>query len=168
MAVVLWFLWSDRVAMLNYPAQVPQVEPIASPDEAGKALVAGIRVDGILPADRIYYAGFYNSLDAVLLNDSQHDPATLDTTEKFRRFHSGSLDFAVAKEKVGKYPGLGEGIDRAFALAASGVDPRNLKPEDEAKALADGLTPRPMTPAMRDRLRAAARAIAWKFNINGE
>lgn len=168
MAVVLWFLWADRVGTLKYPDQVPQVEPIAAPDEAGKALVAGIKVDGILPADRIYYAGFYNSLDAVLLNDSKNDPRTLDTTEKFRRFHTGSLDFAIEKEKVGKYPGLGEGIDRAFTLAAAGVDPRNLTPEDEAKAMTDGLTPRPMTNAMSDRLRAAARAIAWKFNINGE
>lgn len=168
-SIVLLFLWRDNVAKFVYPRDVPATPGVSVPDALGKSLVAEIPVNGILPADRLYYSAFYDSLGAVLGMDGQRETHIIDTTEKFRRFHSGSLDLSIEKKSVGKYPGLGESIDRVFALAAAGVDPAGLRtPADVEKAMADGLTPRPMTNALRDRLRAASAALAWKFAIHGE
>lgn len=169
MAIVLVFLWKDRLGSIKYPDEVPSAPEIVTPAETYKAMVADVKVDGILPADRIYYAGFYNSLDWVVANDGKRATRVIDTTEKFRRFHAGSLDVAVDLKKVGAYPGLGEAIDKAFALAAWGGDPSSLRtPADVSKAVEDGLTPRPMTNALEDRLRKCAAALAWKLTIRGE
>ena len=170
MSIVLLFLWKDHIGKMIHPEQVPAVTP-ATPNvgPTNKVWVADVKPANILPGDRLYYSAFYESLAAVLAIDGERDTPIIDTTEKFRRLHSGSLDLAIEKQKVGKYPGLGEAIDKAFALAASGVDPSTLRTaEDVEKAIKEGLTPRPMSRAMRDRIRSAGEALAWKFTINGE
>lgn len=167
--IVLLFLWRDKVGTLVHPTDVPPVPAAVAPGVVEKAWVADLKPAGILPGDRLYYSAFYDALGAVLAADGERDVQVIDTTEKFRRFHSGSLDLAIEKAKVGKYPGLGEAIDKAFAMATSNVDPQGLRtPADVEKAAADGLTPRPMTRALRDRLRTACVALSWKFAINGE
>lgn len=167
-AVVLWFVWKDRVDSLIHPTDIPAVVAVA-PDAEGKAWAAGVEVDTILPNDRKYYGRFFDALDWVIGNDGDHDAPIVDTNEKLRRFTTGSLDAAIDIKAVGKYPGLGESLDRAFALAASGVDVSTLtSPEAIEKAVQDGLAPRPMTKALRERMRKCARAICWKLTIKGE
>lgn len=167
--IVLLFLWRDKVGALVYPKDVPLAPSVVVPDASAKSLTADIKVDGILPADRLYYSAFYDSLGLVIANDGERDTRIVDTTEKFRRFQAGSLDLAIEQKKVGLYPGLGEAIDKAFALAVWGGDPANLRtPADVAKAIEEGLTPRPMSKAMSDRIRSCCSALAWKFGINGE
>lgn len=167
-AVVLWFVWRGRVDSLLHPNDVPAVVAEA-PDADGRAWTAGVEVANILPADRDYYGRYFDGLDWVVGNDGDHDTPIIDTNEKLRRFIAGSLDAAIEKKSVGKYPGLGESLDRAFALAASGVDVSTLTtPEAIEKAVQDGLAPRPMTKALRERMRKCARAICWKLSIKGE
>ena len=167
-AVVLLFVWRDRIDSLVHPRDVPAVVAVA-PDAEGRALTSSIKADGILPVDRDYYGRFFDSLDWVIGNDGDHDSPIVDTNEKLRRFIAGSLDAAIEKQMVGKYPGLGESLDRAFALAASGVDVSTLTtPEAVEKAVQDGLAPRPMTKALRERMRKCARSICWKMTIKGE
>ena len=167
-AVVLWFVWKDRVDSLIHPNDIPSVV-VEAPGADGKAWAAGVEVDKILPNDRDYYGRFFDGLDWVIGNDGDHDTPIVDTNEKLRRFIAGSLGAAIEKKSVGKYPGLGESLDRAFALAASGVDVSTLTtPEAIEKAVQDGLAPRPMTKALRERMRKCARAICWKMTIKGE
>lgn len=166
-AVVLWFVWRDRVDSLIHPNDIPSVV-VEAPDADAKAWVAGVDAAKILPNDRDYYGRFFDGLDWVIGNDG-NDAPILDTNEKLRRFIIGSLGAAIEKKSVGKYPGLGESLDRAFALAASGIDFSTLTtPEAIEKAVQDGLAPRPMTKALRDRMRKCARAICWKMTIKGE
>lgn len=167
-AVVLLFVWKDRLDSLIHPQDVPTVV-VTAPDADAKAWTSGIKVDGILPVDRSYYGGFFDALDWVIGNDGEHDAPIIDTNEKLRRFNTGSLDAAIEKKMVGKYPGFGESLDRAFALAASNVDVSTLtSPEAIEKAVTEGLAPRPMTKALRERMRKCARAICWKLTIKGE
>lgn len=167
-AVVLWFVWKDRIDSLVHPTDIPSVV-VEAPDAEGRAWAAGVKVDKILPNDRVYYGRFFDGLAWVIGNDGDHDAPIVDTTEKLRRFTLGSLDAAIDKKAVGKYPGLGESLDRAFALAASGVDATTLTtPEAIEKAVQDGLAPQPMTKALRERMRKCARAICWKMTIRGE
>lgn len=167
-AVVLLFVWKDRLDSLIHPQDVPAVV-VTAPDADAKAWTSGIKADGILPVDRDYYGRFFDSLDWVIGNDGEHDAPIVDTNEKLRRFIAGSLDAAIERKMVGKYPGLGESLDRAFALAASNVDVSTLtSPEAIEKAVSDGLAPRPMTKALRERMRKCARAICWKLTIKGE
>lgn len=167
--IVLLFIWRGDISTIIYPTQTPTLPSVVVPDSSSKAITADIKVDGILPADRLYYSAFYDSLGLVLANDGERDTRIVDTTEKFRRFQAGSLDLAIEKKKVGIYPGLGEAIDKAFALAVWGGDPANLRtPADVAKAIEEGLTPRPMSKAVSDRIRSCCSALAWKFGINGE
>ena len=167
-AVVLWFVWKDRLDSLIHPNDIPSVI-VEAPDADGKAWAAGVEVAKILPNDRDSYGRFFDGLDWVIGNDGDHDAPILDTNEKLRRFIVGSLGAAIEKKSVGKYPGLGEALDRAFALAASGVDASTLTtPEAIEKAVQDGLAPRPMTKALRERMRKCARSICWKMTIKGE
>lgn len=167
MAVVLWFVWKDRIDSLVHPRDVPSA-PVVAPDAAAKAWVAGVDVNGILPADRDYYARFFDAIDFTLGNDGDHDTPILDTNEKLRRYMIGSLDMAIEKKAVGKYPGLADALDKAFALAASGVDPATLTtPEAIQKTVDEGLAPRPMTKALRERLRQCAKALRWKLLVRG-
>ncbi len=177
-ALVLLVVWRSEVATLvrslvvvtptPAPVVTPEV-PAFLPSADAKAWVAAVNANAILPADRMYVADFYGSMDWVLGNDGDHDAPKLDTTEKFRRAHSASLDVAIARGKVGKYPGLGESIDRALALAAAGISDGDCKDEEKvAKAINDGLSPRPMTKALRERIRDCCRALEWKLRINGE
>jgi hypothetical protein len=167
-AVVLLFAWRDRIDGLVHPRDVPAVA-VTVPDADAKAWTSGIKADGVLPVDRSYYGGFFDALDWVIGNDGEHDAPIIDTNEKLRRFIAGSLDAAIEKQMVGKYPGLGESLDRAFALAASNVDVSTLtSPEAIEKAVSEGLAPKPMTKALRERMRKCARAICWKMTIKGE
>lgn len=167
-AVVLWFVWKDRIDSLIHPNDIPSVV-VEAPGADSRVWAAGVEVAKILPADRTYYGRFFDGLDWVVGNDGDHDAPILDTNEKLRRFIAGSLGAAIEKKSVGKYPGLGESLDRAFALAASGVDVSTLTtPEAIEKAVQEGLAPRPMTKALRERMRKCARAICWKMAIRGE
>lgn len=167
-AVVLLFVWKDRLDSIVHPRDVPAVAAVA-PDAEAKAWTSAIQADGILPVDRDYYGRYFDALDWVIGNDGAHDAPLIDTNEKLRRFIAGSLDAAIEKQMVGKYPGLGESLDRAFAIAASGVDASTLTtPEAIEKAVSEGLAPRPMTKALRERMRKCARAICWKLTIKGE
>ena len=165
-AVILLFAWRGHIDKLVHPTDVPKVVDVVV-DPTAKAWVDGVKVDGILPADRDYYARYFDALGWILVKDGERDSSMLDTNEKLRRFNAGSLDAAIEKASVGKYPGLGESLDRAFALACAGADPAVLSdPDALAKAITDGQTPRPMTKAMRERFLAVCQALVWKLTIN--
>ena len=169
MSVVLWFAWRDNLSSVIHPAGFPSRPVPAVPDDSAKAWVAGIKSHDILPTDRVYYASFFDGLGWILTNDGNHDSPLIDTNEKLRRFYSGSLDLAIEKASVGRYAGLAGSLDKAFAIAASGIDPSTLTtPDAIEKAVSEGLSPRPMTKALRERLIRASAAVAWKMGINGE
>lgn len=151
-AVLIAIAFGGKALDIVYtPSLEATVVPV-SPDD--RKLVEGIKVDGILPADRAYYSAFYAALGEVLKHDGERDTPAIDTTEKFRRVHAGSLNFALERKRVGKYDGLGAQIDEAFRQAAV---------TEKAK---DGLDVQAMTRALRDRLQAACAALAWKFAVH--
>lgn len=174
-AVALLFLWRQEAmdairglaATPSPPA--PAVGPLVPVSPAAQAWASALKASAIQQEDRLYYSDFYAALRDVLSRDGEHDAPALDTTEKIRRAHSAALDMALERAKVGRYPGLGEAIDRALALAAAGASAEDCADEDKvAKAIEEGLTPRPVTKALRSRLIEACGALAAKFAAGGD
>lgn len=175
--LVLFVVWRAEIdaAIKALQAVTPPAPQPAAPSLPGaastnaRAWVSAVPANAMLPADRIFVGNFYESLGYVLGNEAEKEAQVLDTTVKFRRGHSLALDLAIEKAKVGKYPGLGEAIDRAFALAVVDFPAADIGDEAAvAKAIADGLTPRPVTKALRARLIDCCAALRWKLGINGE
>lgn len=150
--LLLAFAWRGELRQIKWPpASKPEVAVIEKPDDEALAWVAGINVDGMTPKDRLYCAGFYTALAFILGNDSgTKSPAIIDTTPKFSAFHAGSLQLAIDKGDVGRYPGLGSSIDRAF-FAAAGDDDEKSMPAD-----------------VKARFIRCCKALAWRFTIHAD
>jgi hypothetical protein len=89
----------------------------------------------MLVKDREYLASFYDALSFVLIRDAGRGTPIVKTTGDFVVFHAGSLQLAIDKGAVGKYPGLGEAIDQTF-VNALGADQRALSADDRTKLTA--------------------------------
>lgn len=147
--VILAFAWRGSVLDIPWPPK-PFSEPVApQPDPAilRWAENLGPIVAKMTPADRQYLANLYDAMAFVLLKDAKRDEPIISTTERFVRFHSGTLRLAIDRANVGKYTGLGEAIDEVFVNAV-GADQRAI---DEAA---------------RVKLVAACGVLSWVFSIH--
>lgn len=135
--VLLFFAWKGSTLKIDWPPAPHTNIDSPAPDKALLAWADPVRkkVNSMLPGDRQYMASFYDSLAFILLRDKGRDVPIIGTTEQFANFHAGSLQAAIDKAKVGKYPGLGEAIDETF-VNAIGADIRRLDDESRTKLTA--------------------------------
>lgn len=148
-AIILVFAWKDARLDLSWPtSSVLRVNSPELSDEA-KEWVAPVAVllPKILPADRIYINHFYDAFASIVESDGFASSPLITDTERLRRFHAGSLQFAIDKNKVGQYPGLADAIDSVF-FSALGAEVRPITSEDRATAI------------------EAANAIAYAMQVN--
>jgi hypothetical protein len=137
-AVLLVFAWKGSALKIEWPpAGGGTTVTIPKPD--GVILEWAEPLKPILPTmlvkDREYLANFYDALSFVLIRDAGRESPIVKTTGDFVVFHAGSLQLAIDKAAVGKYPGLGEAIDETF-VNALGADQRALSADDRTKLTA--------------------------------
>ena len=136
--VLLVFAWKGSSLKIEWPpAGGGTAVTIPRPD--GVILEWAEPLKPILPTmlvkDREYLANFYDALSFVLIRDAGRGTPIVKTTGDFVVFHAGSLQLAIDKGAVGKYPGLGEAIDQTF-VNALGADQRALSADDRTKLTA--------------------------------
>lgn len=152
-AALLLFAWKGHLTTLEWPTVATKDAVLPSPPPEAMQWAADVRaiVPKMLPSDRLYLRDFYDSMSFILVRDkARGDAAIMQTTEDFAEFHGGSLDAAIDKAKVGKYPGLDKAIDAVFFKALGTDDPRKL------------------TPAERDQLVVACGVLASTFGIGSD
>lgn len=150
-ALLLLFAWRGEIGSLRWPpASKPAVAIDGRPDDEAMSWTSGINVNGMTPRDRIYLSSFYQALAFIKANDGKSQTQVMDSTQKFAAFHAGSLQLAVDKGDVGRYPGLGASIDRAFFAAAGDRDDK------------------PIDADTGDRLIRCSKALAWRFAIHAD
>ena len=147
--VLLVFAWKGSSLDISWPPEPFQTINGPAPDPKLMKWAEPLKaiVPKMLPADRQYLANFYDAMAFVLLKDGDRDPPIVSTSDQFVVFHANSLRLAIEREKVGKYPGLGEAIDEVFFNAAGA----------ESKAI-DSDT--------RSILVAACGVLSWSFAIH--
>lgn len=136
-AILLVFAWKGSNIALEWPpAPTPSVV-IPRPENVLLEWVEPLRpiLPKILVKDREYFASFYDALSFVLIRDASREKPIVCTTGDFVAFHAGSLQLAIDKANVGRYPGLGEAIDLSI-INALGADARALSDEDRVKLTA--------------------------------
>lgn len=148
-AALLLFAWKGAILQMEWPPRPLQAAAIPKP--APELLVWAKAVQPILPkmlpSDRKYLANFYDAMAFVLMRDGDRAQPIVSTTEKWVTLHSSSLNLAIERASVGRYPGLGEAIDEAF-FSALGADVQSISPE------------------ARRRLVAACGVLSWTFSIH--
>jgi hypothetical protein len=136
--VLLVFAWKGSSLKIEWPPAGGGASVVV-PKPEGVILEWAEPLRPILPKmlakDREYLSNFYDALSFVLIRDSKRASPIVKTTGDFVIFHAGSLQLAIDKEAVGKYPGLGEAIDQTF-VNALGADPRLLSADDRTKLTA--------------------------------
>ena len=144
---LLFFAWKGNELDLQWPPEGGR--RIVTPERETIAWVREVPVEKMLPKDRLYLSDFYDALAWVVMRDRLRTTPVIKTNEDFARFHAGSLQLAIDKGDVGKYPGLGKAIDQVF------VD-----------CLGDDVVP--LGDDEHDMIIAATNALAWRFAIHGE
>lgn len=147
---LLAFAWKGGSLDVKWPLP-PQTAVVAEKPAAEQIKWAGDLksiLPRMLPADREYLANFYDAMEYVLKQDGERSTPIIGDTDKFAQFHAGSLNLAIQKKNVGKYPGLDKAIDAVF-FAAAGADTATV---DAAK---------------RQQLMDACGVLKWCFKVNG-
>lgn len=136
-AVLLLFAWKGSALTVSWPPAPAATVVVPKPDSVLLEWAEPMRaiLPGMLAKDREYLASFYDAMTFILIRDGGRPKPIVDTTDKFVVFHAGSLQMAIDKANVGKYPGLGEAIDQTI-VNAIGADVRPLSPEDRTKLTA--------------------------------
>jgi len=153
-AVILFFAWQGGNLSMKWPQMPLPTAPVAvvaaKPSAEQLAWAADLKaiLPKMLPGDREYLAAFYDATKFVLTQDGERSTPIIGDTDKFTVFHAGSLQLAIQKKNVGKYPGLDKAIDAVF-LAAAGAD---VKAIDKATG---------------EKLIAACSVLSHAFRING-
>lgn len=150
-AVLLLFAWKDSFVSITWPP--PGIAAVDTPKPDRELLkwveeVAKV-TPRMLPTDRQHLAAFYDAMAFVLLRDGDRSQPIIADTDKFVAFHAGSLNLAIEKKKVGKYPGLDKAIDLTFFNA--------IGPESS-----------PIDREKRNALVAACGVLSWAFGIHHE
>lgn len=149
--VLLFFCWKGASIDMEWPR--PPAQTVVTPTPSEEALKWAEPLKAILPkmlpSDRLYMSRFYDAMVFVLNQDKGRKPAIIATTDNFVVFHAGSLNMAIEKAKVGRYPGLDSAIDQVY-FAAVGADPAQV---DDAK---------------REKLIEASNVLAYVFRVHGE
>ena len=136
-ALLLVFAWKGSSLTIPWPPAPATNVVIPKPDNVLLEWVEPLKpiLPKMLVKDREYLASFYDAMTFILIRDGGRSKPIVDTTDKFVVFHAGSLQMAIDKANVGKYPGLGEAIDQTI-VNAIGADVRALSPEDRTKLTA--------------------------------
>jgi hypothetical protein len=149
-AVLLVFAWRGSELKMQWPqmAATTAVSAAEKPSTDQLAWAADLKaiLPRMLPSDREYLAAFYDATRFVLTQDGERSTPIIGDTDKFTVFHAGSLQLAIQKKNVGKYPGLDKAIDAVF-LNAAGADVQAL----------DKVT--------REKLIAACNVLAYVFKV---
>ncbi len=147
-AVLLVFAWKgSELTALWPPAPLTNVDtPKPSPELLKLAAPLKPILPRMLPKDRIYLATLYDAMAYVLMRDGDREKPIISSNDQFAAFHAGTLNLAIDKAAVGKYPGLAEAIDEVY-VNALGADVRELDA------------------AARKRLIAACGVLSWSFGI---
>jgi hypothetical protein len=149
--VLLVFAWRGSALQIDWPPAdtdptIPKPQPVLLEWSVPVRAIAAT----MLPKDREYLSNLYDAMAFVIIRDGKREnDAIISTTSKFVTFHAGTLQLAIDKANVGRYPGLGEAIDEVFVLAV-GADVRALSEADRTKLV------------------AACNVLAWTFKIHGE
>jgi hypothetical protein len=150
-AVVLFFAWKGSVLDISWPPAPVAAITVPKPDPEILKWADQLQplLPRMLPADRAYLSSFYDAMAYVLMRDGDRDKPIVGDTEQFAMFHAGSLQLAIEKANVGKYPGLDRAIDTTFFNAA-------------------GADSTPIDKDRRSRLVAACGVLSWAFAIHHE
>lgn len=152
-AVLLVFAWRGGELKVPWPPLTkPAVVAVAEKPTAEQLAWAGdlkAILPKMLPADREYLSAFYDAMRFVLIQDGERSTPIIGDTDKFTVLHAGSLQLAIQKKNVGKYPGLDKAIDAVFFNAA-GADVTTLEGGTRAKLI------------------AACNVLSYVFKVNGE
>lgn len=134
--VLLLFAWKGNEIDLSWPPALRATTAAPTPPAELQAWAADVRpiAAKMLPTDRLYLANLYDAMAFVLLRDGDRTQPIIDTTEAFANFHGGTLNLAIDRSKVGKYPGLDKAIDKVFFTALATDEPKALT-SDERKRL---------------------------------
>lgn len=149
--VLLAFAWKGSELKIDWPTlPKPAAVAAAKPTADQLAWAAELKpiLPKMLPADRKYLSAFYDATAFILIQDGARSTPIIGDTDKFTIFHAGSLQLAIEKKNVGKYPGLDKAIDSVF-LNASGADVAAIDADKRAKLI------------------AACNVLSWAFRVNG-
>lgn len=136
-AALLLFSWKGAELGMEWP-RFPRTlveAPKPAPELLSWAEQLKPILPKMLPADRAYLSSFYDAMAFILLNDDERSTPLVGDTEKFAALHAGSLQLAIEKGKVGKYPGLDDAIDSVF-FKAMGADQQAVTKENRGKLIA--------------------------------
>ena len=137
--VLLAFAWRGSELKMKWPTlpKPAAVAVAAKPTADQLAWAADLKaiLPKMLPADRQYLSSFYDATAFILTQDGARSTPIIADTDKFTIFHAGSLQLAIEKKNVGKYPGLDKAIDAVF-LNASGADVAAIDADKRAKLIA--------------------------------
>lgn len=149
--VILLFAWKGGELDIPWPPSPIKTIETAKPDAALLAWADDLRpiLPKMLPGDREYLAAFYDAMSFILLQDGNRTTPIVSDTEKFAVFHAGSLQLAIEKKNIGKYPGLDAAIDIVF-FDAAGADVSAIDADKRAKLI------------------AACSVLSYVFRIHGE
>lgn len=150
-AALLVFVWKgSELTTVWPPAPATSIDTPKPPVEVLE-LAAPLKaiLPKMLPKDRAYLASFYDAMCYVLLRDGKRERPIVSSTDQFAVLHAGSLQAAIDKQNVGRYPGLAEAIDETIVNIA-GADARKVDAE------------------VRGKLIAACSTLAWTLGINGD
>lgn len=136
-ALLLVFAWKGSSLTIPWPPAPATTVVIPKPDNVLLEWVEPLKpiLPKMLVKDREYLASFYDAMSFVLIRDAAREKPVVKTTGDFVAFHAGSLQLAIDRANVGKYPGLGEAIDLSIVNALGG-DVRALSDEDRVKLTA--------------------------------
>lgn len=136
-AVLLLFAWKGSELDLSWPPAPNTTIAAPTPAKEFRQWADPVKalVPKMLPADRIYLAHLYDAMAFVLLRDRDRETPIIGTTEAFANFHGGTLDLAIDKAKVGRYPGLAEAIDQTFLTAVGTDEPRALTADEKQRLI---------------------------------
>jgi hypothetical protein len=136
--VLLVFAWRGgeldmKWPQVTAPAAVAKVEKPLAEHFAWAADLKPL-LPKMLPADREYLSAFYDATKFVLTQDGDRSTPIIGDTDKFTVFHAGSLQLAIQRKNVGKYPGLDKAIDAVFFNAA-GADVKAIDKDTREKLI---------------------------------
>lgn len=149
--VLLVFAWKGSSLDISWPPSPHTTITVPKPEAELLAWAEPMRavLPKMLLKDRQYLASFYDAMAFVLLRDASRDNPIVVSTDAFAAFHAGSLQLAIDKASVGKYPGLGAAIDQTFVNAI-------------------GADIRPIDKDTRTRLTAACGVLSWVLSVHGD
>ena len=138
--VILFFAWRGGELGMKWP-QMPQPASVAAvaakptPEQLAWAADLKAILPKMMVGDREYLSSFYDATKFVLTQDGERSAPIIGDTDKFTVFHAGSLQLAIQKKNVGKYPGLDKAIDAVF-LSAAGADVKAIDKDTGEKLIA--------------------------------